>query len=160
MLHKMLDIASHFDQCFGDMSEDSLDARLIQLLVQNARAPTAQLARKLGVARSTVQARLERLEQSGVITGYSARVGASDNRVRAHVLIGIAPQAQAAVEARLKKIDAVASLLSVSGPYDLIAEMAAATTRDLDAALDQVRAIEGVRETMSSIILSRKFDRG
>ena len=142
------------------MIDDSLDTRLIELLMQNARLPTAVLARKLGVARSTVQARIDRLEATGVITGYSARLGAADTRVRAHVLIGVAPQQQVAVEAGLKRISAVVSLLSVSGPYDLIAVVAGPTTHDLDMALDQIRTIDGVRETMSSIILSRKFERG
>lgn len=142
------------------MTDSDLDSRLIALLVQNARMPTASLARKLGVARSTIQARLERLETTGVIAGYTARLGGGDSRVRAHVVIGVAPQQQVAVEARLKKIDAVVSLLSVSGPHDLIAIIAAPSTRELDIALDTIRAIDGVRETMSSIILSRKFDRG
>ena len=50
------------------------DQQLLSLLRENARAPTAELARRLGLSRTTVQSRIERLERQGVITGYTVRV--------------------------------------------------------------------------------------
>lgn len=142
------------------MTISDLDSRLITLLRANARTSTTDLARMLGVSRSTVQVRLDRLERDGIISGYTIRFDGAEPAVRAHVGISIYPREQAAVEAGLRRIAEVTSLFSVSGPYDFIAIMTAATTAAFDKALDDVRALDGVKETLSSIILSRKFERG
>ena len=137
------------------------DEQLIGLLRENARLSTAALARRLGVARSTVQSRLERLEQSGVIRGYTVELGpaARARQVQAHAMIAVEPQQQSAVERKLKAMPAVATLLTVSGSYDLIAMLAAESTEALDAALDELRACPGVKSTSTSIVLSRRFER-
>jgi DNA-binding Lrp family transcriptional regulator len=137
------------------------DEQLIALLRENARLSTAALARRLGVARSTVQGRLERLERSGVIRGYTVDLGpgARARQVQAHAMIAVEPQQQAAVERKLRAMPAVATLLTVSGSYDLIAMLAAESTEALDAALDELRASPGVKSTTTSVVLSRRFDR-
>ena len=141
-------------------SSDADDA-LIALLRENARLSTAALARRLGLARSTVQSRLERLERSGVIRGYTVELGkgARARQVQAHAMIAVEPQQQAAVERKLRAMPAVATLLTVSGSYDLIAMLAAESTEALDAALDELRACPGVKSTTTSVVLSRRFDR-
>lgn len=137
------------------------DEQLIALLRENARLSTAALARRLGVARSTVQGRLERLERSGVIRGYTVDLGpgARARQVQAHAMIAVEPQQQAAVERKLRAMPAVATLLTVSGSYDLIAMLAAESTEALDAALDELRATPGVKSTTTSVVLSRRFER-
>jgi DNA-binding Lrp family transcriptional regulator len=137
------------------------DEQLIALLRENARLSTAALARRLGVARSTVQSRLERLERTGVIRGYTVELGpaARARHVQAQAMIAVEPQQQAAVERKLRAMPAVAALLTVSGSYDLIAMLAAESTETLDGALDELRACPGVKSTMTSIVLSRRFDR-
>jgi DNA-binding Lrp family transcriptional regulator len=137
------------------------DGQLIALLKENARLSTAALARRLGVARSTVQSRLERLEKTGVIRGYTVELGpgARARQVQAHAMIAVEPQQQSAVERKLKAMPAVAALLTVSGSYDLIAMLAAESTEALDAALDELRACAGVKLTTTAIVLSRRFDR-
>src|SRR3974390_1604667 len=79
------------------------DEPLVALLKENARLSTAALARRLGVARSTIQSRLERLERSGVIRGYTVRLGpgAARRQVQAHAMIAVEPQQQALVERKL-----------------------------------------------------------
>lgn len=138
-----------------------LDAELIALLKDDARLPTAVLARHLGVARSTVQDRLQRLERDGTILGYTVRVAASaeNRRVRAHVMIAVDPARQSAVERKLATIPAVTSLYTVSGSYDLIAVLAAESTESLDASLDAVRETPGVKSTVTSVVLSQRFAR-
>ena len=68
---------------------DEIDTALIELLVENARMPVASLAKHLNLARSTVQARLDRLEHTGVIKGYTVRLGDKmrSERLRATVLL-------------------------------------------------------------------------
>ena len=94
------------------------DAALLALLRENARMSTAALARRLGVARSTVQSRLERLERTGAIRGYRAELGPAlrARQVQAHAMIAVDPPQQAAVERKLRAMDAVTTLLTVSGP--------------------------------------------
>jgi DNA-binding Lrp family transcriptional regulator len=139
----------------------SLDDQLLDLLRTDARLPTAVLARRLGVARSTVQGHLSRLERSGVIRGYTVELGAAAlaRQVQAHAMIQVEPQQQSVVERKLKAMPAVTTLLTVSGAYDLIAMLAAESTEALDLALDELRDCPGVKSTTTSIVLSRRFGR-
>jgi DNA-binding Lrp family transcriptional regulator len=143
------------------MTTPESDAPLIALLRENARLSTAALARRLGVARSTVQSRLERLERSGAIRGYTVELGPAlrARQVQAHAMIAVDPPQQSAVERKLRSMEAVTTLLTVSGAYDLIAMLGAESTEALDAALDEVRACPGVKSTTTSIVLSRRFER-
>ncbi len=145
----------------GRTPNQATDEALLELLSADARLSTAALARRLGVARSTIQARLERLERTGVVQGYTVRLctSAAARRVQAHAMISVEPQQQAPVERKLKAMPAVTTLLTVSGSYDLIAMLAAESTEALDAALDELRACPGVKSTSTSIVLSRRFER-
>jgi DNA-binding Lrp family transcriptional regulator len=140
---------------------DDLDRRLISLLQANARESTANLARKLGIARTTVVARLARLERAGAIVGYTARLGldAAGGGVHAHVGITIEPKASREVLRRLEKLPELRQLSSVSGEYDYIAVLSAETAARLDEVLDELREIEGVTKTTTSVLLSVRIDR-
>ena len=148
------------------MNLDDLDRRLIALLQSNARAATAELARKLGVARTTVLARLQRLEREGVIVGYTVRLGAADaagkagaTEVNAFVGISAEPKAARRLTDRLSALPELRQLSSVSGEFDYIALLRTPNTARLDALLDEIGAIEGVLKTTSSILLARRIDR-
>ena len=140
---------------------DDLDQHLLARLRENARAPVAELARALGLSRTTVQSRLARLERSGVIAGYSVKLAESFQaaQVHAYVMLTVEPKQAAAVTAALKRLPGVRALQSVSGPYDMIAAVEAASVRDMDALIVEIGAVRGVERTNSSIVLSTKFDR-
>ena len=140
---------------------DKTDRMLIALLVQNARIPIASLAGKLGMARTTVQARIERLERTGVITGYSARLGdkADIGAIRSTVLIQLKPSAQAAVLTQLKHLMDVETAYTTSGRFDLCCELRSQSTLKLDETLDRIGEIEGVEGLESLIHLSTRIDR-
>ncbi|MCT8329659.1 Lrp/AsnC family transcriptional regulator [Albidovulum sediminis] len=140
---------------------DELDKAILAQLGTDARTSVATLARKLKVARSTVQARLERLEGTGVIAGYTVKLGeaARQGRIRATILLNIEPRAQAAVLARLKTIPEVERAYTTSGRVDLLLHVAAASTTILDNVLDQLGALTGVKSSESLIHLSTKIDR-
>ena len=137
------------------------DAKLIALLKANAREPTASLARKLGLARSTVQERIARLEREGAIRGYTVRLAedAEVRRLRAIVMITADPKQAERVAAELKRMVEVRSLSAVSGAYDMMAAVEADTPAKMDAALDRIGRAPGVARTVSSIVLSEKFSR-
>lgn len=140
---------------------DHLDRRLIALLKENARRPTSELARQLGVSRSTIQGRILRLERQQIIRQFTIELGAQYQQrlIEAHVLVKLDQSQTGTTQSNLAKIPAVTALYSVSGEYDLIVEIAAESTSELDALLDQIGSIEGIQRTNSSVILDTKFKR-
>ena len=140
---------------------DTADRALLALLRDDARTPTTELARKLGLSRTTVQSRMERLQRRRVITGFTVTVPdeLEADLVRAHVLITLAPKRSGAIEVALRKIAEVRVLHSVSGPFDLIAIVAAASIGELDALIDRIGGLDGVERTTSAIVLSTRIER-
>ncbi len=140
---------------------DTLDRRLIALLQTDARTSTADLARRLGVARTTVLARLARLEKQAVIVGYTVRLGQDEgeHRVEAYVGITTQPKSGALVTLRLASIPELRQLCSVSGEFDYLALLHAETPARLDALLDEIGDIDGVIKTTTSVVLARRIDR-
>jgi len=137
------------------------DTRLLDLLRVNAREPTASLARKLGLARSTVQERIARLEREGTIKGYTVRLSdtADAGKLRAVVMISTDPKRADRVAIELRKMPEVRSLAAVAGTFDLIATVETDTPARIDALLDRIGRTNGVARTVSSIVLSEKFTR-
>jgi DNA-binding Lrp family transcriptional regulator len=137
------------------------DQILLSLLRENARLSTAALARRLGVSRTTVQSRIERLEARGIISGYGVRLSPAyeEGLVRAHVLLTVTPKLADKVVRGLRALTPVRTLHSVSGNFDMIVIVESSSIGDLDALLDQIGAMEGVERTLSSIILSTRIDR-
>tara|TARA_R110002072_G_scaffold11525_13_gene51985 strand:+ start:3662 stop:4096 length:435 start_codon:yes stop_codon:yes gene_type:complete len=142
------------------MRIDETDRALIASLQANARQPVADLARTLGLARTTVQARLDRLERNGTIIGYTARLGATaDAPLRATALVSIEPRSGPAVLARLRSLPGIRVVHTTSGRFDLLVQIAADTTQELDETLDKIGEARGVNSSESLIHLSTKLDR-
>lgn len=140
---------------------DDVDEHLLARLRENARAPVAELARTLGLSRTTVQSRLARLERNGVIAGYAVKLAPNyeQGRVHAFVMLTVEPKQAAAVTAALKRMPGVLRLQSVSGPFDMIATVEAAGVAEMDAVIDEIGAVKGVERTNTALVLSTKFDR-
>ncbi|MFT3755651.1 MAG: Lrp/AsnC family transcriptional regulator [Pseudoxanthomonas sp.] len=143
------------------MKLSAADEQLLSILRENARASTAEIARRLDLSRTTVQNRIERLERQGVIGGYTVRVHDEyeRSRIRAHILITVLPKQMAAVSRALQAMPEVRVLHSVSGSYDLIALATVGSVGEMDVLTDRIGVIDGVERTTSSIILSTKFER-
>jgi len=143
------------------MQIDETDRALLTLLEENARLPVSALARRMGLARTTVQARLERLESTGAIQGYSVRLNERLGQpLRATVLVSIEPRSGPAVLARLKTLAEVRRVHTTSGRFDLIVIVEAASTEALDQVLDRIGEAKGVKSSESLIHLSTKLRRG
>ena len=140
---------------------DDLDRRLLHALSKDVRITISELARALGVSRSTAQNRLRRLESNGTIAGYSIAYGEtySRNQIRAHVQIQIDQKLTGLAQSEIEKMREVRALYAVSGNYDLIAVIAADSTGKLSASLDHLAALEGVERTRSLVILETRFSR-
>jgi DNA-binding Lrp family transcriptional regulator len=140
---------------------DAIDQQLLALLRENARAPTAELARKLGLSRTTVQSRIERLEKTGVIIGYTVRSSADYRAglVRALVMITAAPKHTPGIESALRRVTQLRTLHSVNGIYDFIAGVEAESVEELDAVIDRIGALDGVERTTTWIVMTTRIDR-
>jgi DNA-binding Lrp family transcriptional regulator len=139
---------------------DDTDRAILALLAADARTPLATLARRLKLARSTVQARLERLESNGTIVGYTVRLGETAREViRATVLLTVEQRSQGAILTRLRALPEVELCVTTSGRCDLAIQVAAASTARLDAVIDQIGELPGVRASESLVHLSTRIDR-
>ncbi len=141
---------------------DEIDRQLLAALQINARESVATLARQLGIARTTVTARIARLEKSKVISGYGVRLGQRliDGGLQAYVGITVQPRAGREIVRRLSAMGQVQQLCAVSGEFDYVAWLRSDSPEQLDQLLDQIGSLEGVEKTTTSIILSCKVDRG
>ncbi|MCX2888289.1 MULTISPECIES: Lrp/AsnC family transcriptional regulator [Pseudomonas] len=135
---------------------DNIDQELIALLRSNARTPVMTLAKKLKVARATVQNRLNKLEESGVILGYTVRLqtDAMVRGVRAITSIGISGHHAAEVKHALRGHPNVVAIHTTNGRWDLMAELHAETLEAFDKALNTIRSIKHIDNTETSILLS------
>ncbi len=142
------------------MQIDEIDKKLLQLMAENARRSVSELSRDLNLARTTVQARIERLENHGHIVGYTIKLGKSlRSALRATALVSIEPRAAPTVLQRLKTLPQVERVYTTSGRFDLIVELSATTTEELDETLDRIGEARGVNSSESLIHLSTKIDR-
>ena len=135
---------------------DDLDRQLIAHLRADARLPVATLAKRLKVARGTVQNRLARLERDGVIAGYTVRLRTTDaeRRVVALMLLAVEGPAVENVLATLRGDPAVATLHTTNGRWDIVAELRAETLEEFDRVLGRIRRIDGVATSETNLLLS------
>ncbi|HSV61471.1 MAG TPA: Lrp/AsnC family transcriptional regulator [Variovorax sp.] len=135
---------------------DDIDRHLVSLLRDNARLSVVELARKLRVARATVQNRIARLEREGTIVGYTVRLRPESEQhgIRANMSIAIDGHHGDAVLRALRGHPQVVALHTTNGRWDLLAELRADTLESFDTLLNAIRAIEGISNTETSILLS------
>jgi len=135
---------------------DELDARLLLLLSDEPRLGVLECSRRLGVARGTVQARLDRLEQRGVLRGFPPAVdlAAVGYGLTAFAVLEIAQGRRGEVAARLRGIDEVCEVHATTGEGDLLVRMVARSNADLQRVIDDVVNVEWVQRTSTSIALS------
>jgi len=135
---------------------DDTDAELLALLRSEGRMPVATLAKKLRVARGTVQNRMGRLEREGVIVGYTVRLKpqAEAQRIRALMTVAVEGNRTADVLRVLRGHPNVTGLHSTNGRWDLVVELRADTLEAFDRALGNIRLVEGIASTETSLLLS------
>lgn len=135
---------------------DDLDRQLLSALRVDAREPVSGLARRLGVTRATVTSRLERLQSSGTILGYTVRVreDRDPDSIRAIAFIELEGRTTDSVIRKLRGIPNLTSLHSTNGGWDLVAELRTSSLGEFDRVLGQIRSIEGVINSETSLLLS------
>lgn len=134
---------------------DDLDRRLIDELRVNARASVPTLARLLGVARGTVQARLDRLLASGTVTGFTVRLRErpDGDHIRGIMMVELAGRNIKAVVGNLRRIPGIAALHTTNGLWDVIGEIDVQNLQEFTRVLTEVRSMEGVAKSESHLFL-------
>lgn len=135
---------------------DDLDRKLITLLRHDGRRSISDLAADLGLTRATVRARLEKLEQSGEIIGFTVilRSDAIDLPVRGITMIEIAGQAADSVIDTLSGFTEVSSIHTTNGNWDLVVELGTSDLIAFDQVLRHIRMIPGVTNSETSLLLA------
>lgn len=137
---------------------DDLDRKLISTLRHDARASLSDLAILLGVSRTTVRGRIERLRDQGVIVGFTVvlKEDAHRDAVRGLMMIGIEGRGADRVTRQLGGLPAVRAIHSTNGRWDLIVELGTATLEELDEVLGRIRRFEGVSTSETNLLLSTR----
>src|SRR5437868_7017340 len=135
---------------------DETDRGLLALLRANAREPAASLAKKLKVSRGTVQNRIARLLAQRTIRGFTIKTGpeAESGRVRAVMCIAIEGEKSAKVIRTLSGFAEIEKIYTTNGRWDLVAEIGTDTLAGFSHALDQIRLVQGIAATETSILLA------
>lgn len=138
------------------VSYDSIDRDLISLLRTDARASISALAKALKVSRGTVQNRLDRLLATGAIIGFTIRASASidDGAIRAVMLIEVTGKSTSQIISKLRGLPELQKVHTTNGAWDLVAEIQASSLAEFDIVLREVRLIDGIANSETSILLS------
>jgi DNA-binding Lrp family transcriptional regulator len=140
------------------MTIDELDARLIETMRSSPRVGLLEIARRLGVARGTVQARLAKLERSGVITGFGPEVDAAalGYTISAFMLIELAQGRLAEAVSVIEAMPEVLEADAISGAQDIVCRIVARDTEHLQELVNELLRTPAIRRCTSHIVLSRQ----
>lgn len=135
---------------------DSLDNELISELRKDGRNTISNLAKKLKVSRATIQNRLDKLIHSGAILGFTIRVHEALDKetVKAIMMIEVTGKSTSQVIKKLRGIPQLIKLHTTNGAWDLVAEIHTSNLNDFDQVLRQVREVDGILNSETSVLLS------
>lgn len=135
---------------------DELDFKLIAALRADSRMPVATLARGLGINRTTVTARIDRLRETGVIEAFTIRLSNDVDRdaIRGITLVSLQPNKGQSVVRAARGFPEVESLYSTIGVWDLVIQLRAGSLAAFDRALERIRGLPGVRDTQTSLLFN------
>jgi len=137
---------------------DDTDNRLISALRHDARASLSDLSLRLGLSRTTVRSRLEKLQARGDILGYTVvlREDTLRDPVRGLMMIGIEGRGTERIIRQLQGMTEVRAVHSTNGRWDVIVEIGTDTLETFDAVLFRIRRLDGVVASETSLLLSTR----
>ncbi len=141
---------------------DETDRALISALRHDARASLSDLAAGLGVSRTTVRSRLEKLQRSGEIVGFSAvlKADAARDPVRGLMMLGIEGRGTDRILRQLNGLSAVRASHTTNGRWDIIVEIGAPTLEEFDRVLSHIRRMDGIVSSETNLLLSTRKSAG
>lgn len=138
---------------------DNIDKQLLALLRKDARMPVVNLAKVLKVSRATVQNRINKLEQTGIILGYTVKLKEVAQKDVVKVIMSILVEAkdEADVLIALREFPEILAVHHTNGHWDLIAEIQVENISLLGGLLGQIRNVNGIVQTEASLLLGLIF---
>lgn len=138
---------------------DETDERIILELQRNARVSLTDLSHRLGLSRTTVRTRIEKLQTSGEIVGFRVvlRQDVLRDAVRGLMMIGIEGRGTERIVRQLQRMSEVRAVHTTNGRWDMVVELGTATLEGLDQALARIRRLEGVSTSETNLLLSTRF---
>ncbi len=135
---------------------DSLDREIIAILKKDGRAPLSKLSEILGVSRGTIQNRLDRLLNSGALLGFTVRVreDTEPDQLKAIMSIEVMGKSTTQVIQKLRGMPELVKLHTTNGNWDLVAEIQVSSLQEFDTVLRNVRSIDGILNSETSLLLS------
>ena len=139
------------------MDLDQRDHALIALLKANSRTPAVELAKQMGVSRTTVQNRIDTLQRRSIIKTFTIEFDQQYERklLKAQMLVNLTAGVSRQVIKQLQQRPQITAIMSVSGVYDLILELTVEASSQLDQLVDDIRETKGVEKTVTCVVLSK-----
>ena len=137
---------------------DDKDRRIVAILQKDGRASVADMAKELNLTRATISKRMDRLIETGIISGFTAvlRKDAFKGKITGWVTIrSFATKEEPAIR-KMKLIPEISKIFTTNGKWDLAAEIQSEDLESFDRALSRLRAIDGIEETETSLLLSSR----
>lgn len=144
------------------MKLDDKDKQILTLLIQNSRIPTAELARKVNLARTTVQERISRLQEKNIIKGYTtivSEISEDPDYLSVLARLNVDTKGFDYVVSQIQLLPEVKHCAAINGNADLFLEIRVANVQKLEQLLALLGAIEGVKKTDTNIVLNSYFKR-
>jgi Lrp/AsnC family leucine-responsive transcriptional regulator len=141
---------------------DPIDLLILDLLQENCKRPLAAIGERVGLTASSVMERIHKLEDAGVVRGYTALLdaGALGKDVTAFIGVSVAhPRAVAALIEELDRESDVLECHHVTGEYTLMLKVKTESTQTLERLIDAVRGMDGVSRTETMVVLSTHTER-
>jgi DNA-binding Lrp family transcriptional regulator len=134
---------------------DAVDARILAALSEDPRAPVISLADKTGLSRNTVQARLARLDERGVLRSFERRIdpAALGFPLTAFVLTRVVQRRLHDIARELASVPEVLEVHGLSGAVDLLVHVVARDADDLYRIAGRLLDIDGVEQTTTSLVM-------
>ncbi|MAC81364.1 MAG: AsnC family transcriptional regulator [Rhodobacteraceae bacterium] len=134
---------------------DETDERILGTLRRNARMSLSDMSHLLGLSRTTLRTRIERMERDGVIQGYTVvlKQDVAQDPVRGLMMLGIEGRGADRILRQLQGMAEVRAVHSTNGRWDLIAEIGTDTLEGFDAVLARIRRLDGVSTSETSLLL-------
>ncbi len=138
---------------------NDLDLRLVALLKRNARMSVTQMSFELNASRITIDSHIKKLEESGVIKGYTVKLGSEEfrHKISGWILINAEANKEEAAIAKMIEMPELTRLHTTNGKWDLAAEIQTQTLEEFDRAISKLRQIAGITETETSLLLSSRI---
>ena len=140
-------------------SMNNLDSQIIALLKRNGRMSVTQMAQELAVSQVTIDTHIKKMKQSGVITGYTEKLGTEEfrHKISGWILISVTTNEEERAIEQLINMPEITRLKTTNGKWDLAAEIQVLSLENFDSTISRLRQVKRITDTDTSLLLSSRI---